>query len=363
MTTRLFGIEIGGLPAGWRPGEFWRWWTAELLDMLPERLRRGLYPGPERLLLEFAEHGLLLSREDYRGVHPVQHLPLDGGEVEVRETLRRWTAGGLEPVLRLPARRVLATTISLPLAAEENLRQVVGFEMDRYTPFKVDQVYYDAYVLERQPGPKRLQVRLCAVPRRVLDEELARLDGWGLRPVAALCPQDAKANLLPLERRPRRRRLSLNINRLLLGLAGLLLAAVLILPLWQMREAVVYLNQRIAAVQPAVRAVESLRAERDRLEQDLRFIVGKKQSQPPTVEIIDELTRIVPDHTWLSRLQLQGDQLVIQGASSASSELIEIIEASPYFQDTAFRAPVTKNPRSGLEGFQIATRVRLESGL
>lgn len=361
MTTRLFGIEIGGLPAGWEPGRLWRWWAGELLDLLPQRLRRGLYPGPERLLLEFADQGLLLSREDYRGVQPVQHLPLDGDEAGVREALGRWTGGGLEPVLRLPARRVLVTTIALPLAAEENLRQVVGFEMDRYTPFKADQVYYDVYVVERQPGPKRLRVRLCAVPRRVLDDMLVRLDGWGLRPAAAVCPQDPRANLLPMERRPRRRRLALNLNRLLLGLAGLLLAAALILPLWQMREVVVYLNQRIAGVQPAVQAVEKLRAERDRLEQDLRFIIGKKQARPPAVEILDELTRIIPDHTWLAGVQLSGDQLVIQGTSSASSELIEIIEASPYFQDTAFRAPVTKNPRSGLEGFQIATRIRPEA--
>jgi general secretion pathway protein L len=124
-----------------------------------------------------------------------------------------------------------------------------------------------------------------------------------------------------------------------------------------MRSVVVNLNHRLADVQQAAQGVEALRAQRNSLLEETRFLIDKKQARPVVIEIMDELTRILPDSTWLLSLQLNADNLVIQGESPASSELIEIIEASPYFYGTSFRAPVTKNPRSVLEGFQISTQI------
>ncbi|MCF3971964.1 hypothetical protein L2D92_32800, partial [Pseudomonas aeruginosa] len=56
----------------------------------------------------------------------------------------------LEPRLRslprvwlLPAGQVLQRTLRLPAAAGDRLRAVVGYEIDRQTPFEAGQVSYD----------------------------------------------------------------------------------------------------------------------------------------------------------------------------------------------------------------------------
>ena len=54
-----------------------------------------------------------------------------------------------EVILCLPADKVLTRTLTLPLATEENLREVLAFQMDRQTPFTVEQVYYDYGVVAR----------------------------------------------------------------------------------------------------------------------------------------------------------------------------------------------------------------------
>lgn len=360
MGTRVFGIELGS-PLAIKPSlkKFWRWWIAELLAVLPERLRQKVHLGPERLVLTLVDNSVTVSREDFEGTQLLQRYSRgpDVDDQEIAALVRSWVETGYEPIIKLPANRVLSKTIDLPLAVAENLRQVLGFEMDRYTPFKAEQVYYDFRVLDRQTAQRRLRVALFIAPRQLVDDSLARLAEWGVHPVAVESEQDSSINLLPPEKRLVKRGLTLNLNRALMALACLLLAAAVVMPLWEMRGVVVTLNQRLADANRAAQGVEALRAERNSLLEETRFLIDKKQSRPPVIEIMDELTRILPDTTWLLNFQLNGDNLVIQGESPASSELIEIIEASPYFYGTSFRAPVTKNPRSGLEGFQISTQI------
>jgi general secretion pathway protein L len=73
-----------------------------------------------------------------------------------------------------------------------------------------------------------------------------------------------------------------------------------------------------------------------------QFLVEKKASDVMIVEVIDEISRILPDHTWITRLDLSGSELKIQGQSSASSSLIGIFEASPWFQNARFGSPVVQ---------------------
>jgi len=341
--------------AGVDLGQAWRWWTSELRALLPARWR----DSHARLVLHFEQDALIVSRRSADGAEQ-QWQRLDRADPALPATIAPLLAAGDEPALQLPASQVLSKTLDLPLAVEENLRQVLGFEMDRHTPFKAEQVYYDYRVLNRQKARQRLQVRLFIVPRRRLEEYLARLAEWGVQPVAVQPEQDAGINLLPAERRPRQSASLFTLNRLLILLAALLLLAAIALPLWFMRDVVLAIDQRLPEAQRVAYAVQALRTERDELLAEAQFLIDQKQSRPPVLAVLTELTRLLPDHTWLQSFQLNGDTLVIQGESPAASDLIALIEDSPYFQETGFRASVTKNPRTGLEGFQIATRLRSE---
>ncbi|EGH49288.1 fimbrial assembly, partial [Pseudomonas syringae pv. pisi str. 1704B] len=45
-------------------------------------------------------------------------------------------------VLLLPPSAVLLQTLQLPAAAARNLSTVVGYELDRFTPFDAGQLYF-----------------------------------------------------------------------------------------------------------------------------------------------------------------------------------------------------------------------------
>jgi general secretion pathway protein L len=72
--------------------------------------------------------------------------------------------------------------MTLPLAAQSELREVLTFEMDRETPFKADELYWNHRLetADRQKG--RLSVRLMLIPKVNLAPLLAAFDWVGIHP-------------------------------------------------------------------------------------------------------------------------------------------------------------------------------------
>ena len=72
---------------------------------------------------------------------------------------------------------------------------------------------------------------------------------------------------------------------------------------------------------------------------------------------MNELTRLLPDNTWLVRARLQGDKLVLSGYSSAASSLIGSLESSKALSQVRFSSPVTLDRRVERERFDITANV------
>jgi general secretion pathway protein L len=119
--------------------------------------------------------------------------------------------------------------VRLPLAADENLREVIAHEMDRQTPFKVERVDFAVRVLERDAEARQLNVEVTVATKRVIASTLAALRRHGVDANGVVAeaerPQDPPSDyLLPFEAadaRPRRRRLvTVALAGCLLLLAG-----------------------------------------------------------------------------------------------------------------------------------------------
>ena len=87
-------------------------------------------------------------------------------------------------MVRVPRGTLLERVVTLPLAAEVGLKRVLGFEMDRYTPFAADEVYWSASVIARHREQGRLQARIVLLPRAGLAAILDALSPMNLLPTA-----------------------------------------------------------------------------------------------------------------------------------------------------------------------------------
>ena len=119
------------------------------------------------------------------------------------------------------------------------------------------------------------------------------------------------------------------------------------------------LEHSIAQIKTQVSMVEQQQKEADEITKEIRFFDAIKNSQPSKLEILKELTSILPDDAWLTNLTFDESKVVIDGFASSASNLIPLLDISPLFQNVEFASPITKGMESS-ERFKI--KLEIESG-
>jgi general secretion pathway protein L len=75
------------------------------------------------------------------------------------------------------------------------------------------------------------------------------------------------------------------------------------------------------------------------------------------IQVLDEVSRVLPDDMWINQLQVRGNELTLMGLADGSSRLIEIINASPLLDDAAFRGSINVDPATGKERFNAQASI------
>lgn len=342
---------------------FLSWWGAGLAAWLPARLQKALAARGERLLLQVQGDDLRLRRESDTSVQDLASLPLPMPHAEGRDPLDgvlRDAAAELPRWLLLPAAQGLRRTLTLPAAARERLREVLGFEIERQTPFAAADVCYDGRILQvREDG--QLLVELVVVPRRQFDAQTTRLGGLaGWLAGADLADAEGRTlgvNLLPPAQR-RRRANPWRLWNVVLGAVGVL---ALVLALAQVVD-----NRRAAAdaLQVAVdkRSVEArgVSQQRQRLLDAVEggaYLQRQRNDRPPAVEVMDALAQRLPDGTYLEKLTIDGDQLSLIGLSNEAAALVGKLEGAPQWQAPALSGALQADPRTRMDRFTLVAQL------
>lgn len=348
---------------------FLDWWLGELASLVPERIRSRLSWRPESMLVVADDPEWLLYRRGGEAPGEVDRIRLGGEDAGMtRERLPRLMADFEDDrprtILCLPRRRLLVKRLHLPAAAEENLRQVLAYEMDRQTPFKAASVYFDYRILGHDQRTRELILDLVVVPRETLDAvvEEAESRGLALDGVDALAGEPAQpaafgANLLPPDRRVTRARTSVRVNAALGAAAVVLLALVMWQSLAIKRDRVEALEQEVAQARREAMAVAELRGELEEAVRSANFLVRKKENHPVVVNVLRELTGLLPDDTWLTRFRLEDGEAQLYGESPSASSLIGVLDESPMLSQANFISPVTTNSSTGDERFNLEVKV------
>lgn len=261
----------------------------------------------------------------------------------VREALRRRQA-----CLRVPDELVLQRTLVLPLAAERNLRAVLGFEMDRYMPFRSEAAYFAYTPLARDAGRRRLQIALTAVPRKAVDAELDAMRASGLRPAWL----EARGVRVELDEH-RIPGAGWQI-RILAACAVVLLAATLALPLVRKANTAAELERQVRVAHTQALRAEAARRSLDGLLAEERALVERRGQRPAALEVLRELTLLLPDGSWLNHVEVNGSRVRLRGESLNASDLARAIEKSAVFADASFDGSVTREPGAERERFSIS---------
>lgn len=345
--------------------KFFQWWGGELAFLVPRAVRQRLRERHGSVVLLPVAQGFDVSLLDDAGQILIQRH-IDANQPDSFQQLKNQYPSfeKAEIVLRLSADLALQKLIYLPAAAQENLQQVVGFELDRYTPFNAEQVYFTLLPLG-QTEHQQIRVLLIAAPKAQLDRQLETLASLGVQPHRVDCapaltsyPQSAAAyNLLPARFRPQTSKFSQSIHWLMSILVVLLSCAALVWPVWQEGQAVDSLKARIKQLEKQNHIVDAQQSEIDAIHAETQKLIDIKSNSPAVLAVLNELSHLLNDETWLTHMHFADNQLQIQGQSPAASTLISTLEASDFFSNVSFVSPLTQDKTTGRERFQISMTV------
>ena len=293
---------------------FWRWWTTELLGLLPpdwqERLSRRNHVVAEM------RGGQLVYRNAENG-QPYAAKP----------------RGAI--TFLMPAGSVLVREVELPLLPMSDVKRMLALDIDRLTPFQPEQVYFDADVLERDQDNGRQRVAVGVLPRVQAEQVLAEVQAQDLAPAVLGVKGEADApsfDFLAAMRdaqggdAAQKRAVYIWIG------AAALLALNLIVLTWHDTSSLSELRQAVESQQTAVAGAARTRARVDREAAQRAKLMDAKTKAAP-LPVLDAVTAAMPQDAWVRRFEWNGRSVRIIGARKTSQDILARLEASPVLRN------------------------------
>lgn len=343
--------------------KFFKWWGQQLSLLLPQKMRDSL-KNKGLLVININEKAATVGYELDQYQELLGEFECNAlGQEELQSLIQSDAKyADTHVVLRVPEHLSLIQDIVLPVAAESNLAQVISYELDRYTPFTKEEVYFSCIKQKVEKNKVQLPIRLALVKKTTLDTMYEQCLHLGLKPAFADSESSCTGtsysyNLLPKELclKTDRKPLFIMIGSLFIALA--LLVVLLVLPLNMGDKGLNKLKQHARNAGNSARTIEGSKKAIDYLYQTTQLVIDHKNSAPSMIDVVDTLSEVLGNDTWVSRFRYSNKILRLTGQSENASSLIASLEAMPIFHKVTFISPVTKDRRSGLERFQISITV------
>jgi general secretion pathway protein L len=265
---------------------------------------------------------------------------------------------GSRAELKLRPARVLFRPLELPQRATEFLAGVVRAQIDRLTPWTANDAAF-GWSAPTEAGGDRIAITVAATARAMVQPIVDALVAAGAEAVAVIAAPPDAAPITVLEHRrsgtldvARVRRalvavlivtgLAAGVSLSVAGLAGMKLAS-------EQED----LTRRIAERRMAIR----LGREGGPAATPLRALERRKYQNASSVIVLEALSQLLPDHTYVTELRIEGDKLRVIGITRDAPSLIRLMEQSPNFTRATFFAPTTRAASDPGERFHIEAQI------
>jgi general secretion pathway protein L len=271
-----------------------------------------------------------------------------------------WEAafGGASVEFLLKPEHILFRSLDFPRRAVEFLDGMIRAQIDRLTPWTANEAVF-GWSPPSDIANERIRLTLAATSKSKIQPLLQLASNLGAASVSAFAepppgdgaPAKLKVFDTPLQSAMGRRMDVPRLLRIILLGAGLAAAASLVLAAYAG-------NMLDAEQQQLLHQIAERRASL-RLGQTaaggsaLSLLAKRKQTTPSSVMVLEAISRVLPDSTYVTELRIEGDKVQVVGISQDAPSLIRLMEQSPQFSRATFFAPTTRAQNDPGERFHI----------
>jgi len=117
------------------------------------------------------------------------------------------------------------------------------------------------------------------------------------------------------------------------------------------------IDRQIMSRKEEVKKVETLKKEIEGLEGEIATINNFKENRRMSLNILKELTTILPKNVWLSRVRVSETNVELEGYASSATGLLSKLEASSFFKKVEFSSPTFRDTRMNADRFNIKMEI------
>jgi general secretion pathway protein L len=342
-------------------GEFVSRWLEVVAATIVAAFGRFVSPRVVRIVEESDGRSFTLSGAENGGGRRDRLATSDGGPFGALppDAAKAIKGNRVEIVLR-PA-RFLFRPLELPRRAVEFLDGIVRAQIDRLTPWTATDAVF-GWGRPADIASDRISIMVAATARAAMRPMLDALAEFGPASIAIFtAPADGAAAAGTIKVYDQSVRGTLDAMRLSRILLVVLLIAAVAASLAVAADATLgaslearqndltrSINQRRAALRGGQAGItRSASAILDR----------RKQETPATVIVLEALSAVLPDHTYVTELRVEGGRLQVIGVTQDAPGLIRLMEQSPHFRRATFFAPTTRSATDPGERFHIEAQI------
>jgi general secretion pathway protein L len=229
--------------------------------------------------------------------------------------------------------------------------------MDRLTPFKPDQVTYAYRVLEVDHVGQQFSVELHVVQKSEVERAAKTAQRFGL-----VATRFELAGLPDENREPLNLRSAGQKEPLRKGQrnwapavpASILALVALAIPVQRQLATAAQLEAQLSASRTEAEATLALSKRIKKLDGRVRFLQAQKTQRVTVIEILAELTSLLPDEVHILQLNFRDNTIQLYGIAKNASDVILLLGKSSVFASSRLTAPVTTMSPSDLQNFHVS---------
>ena len=329
-------------------------WTGIVAAAAIAGLNRLISPRVVRLVE--ADDGRFAVEASRKGDDVPSKIAL--GQGAVQPGLASLVRGSRVEIVLQP-KRFLFRPLELPARASDFIEGIVRAQIDRLTPWNASEAVFGCTV-PAAGGGDSITTTVAATTRKAVAGYVQALSAFHPSAVAILTDvvDAGGVRVRVFEQSARGSLDAAKLSRMLqlaLGAAAVVTVLSVAASVWVASSLGAQEDELARQISDRRAAIRAGGDGGDR--SPVAQLERRKYQTPASVIVLETLSQVLPDNTYVTELHLAGNKLQIAGITTDAPSLISLIEQSRHFTRATFYAPTTRAPSDPGERFHIEAQV------